>query len=126
MKRLFQTITLLGALILGQQAAAQNSRQKARLYIPVFNSEKFVQEISYRDRGEQYLNYSPRINPDSVNELRDFIRGAPLLGTVYEMSRDKEPVQLYDGRIKITWSASRGNSSVINGLVRRLVKFLKE
>ena len=91
-----------------------------------WTAEKFVQEISYRDRGEQYLNYSPLINPDSGNELRDFIRGAPLLGTVYEMSRDKEPVQLYDGRIKITWSASRGNSSVINGLVRRLVKFLKE
>ena len=85
-----------------------------------------MQQISYQDRGKHDLNYSPRINLDTGNELRDFIRGAPLLGTVYEMSRDKEPVQLYDGRIKITWSASRGNSSVINGLVRRLVKFLKE
>jgi len=125
MKRLFQTITLLGALVLTPQALAQE-KPKDYPYIPIFNREKFVQQILYQNRGKHYLNYSPRINPDSSNELRDFINGAPLLGTVYEMSRDKEPVQLYDGRIKITWSASRGNSSVINGLVRRVMKFLKE
>ncbi len=126
MKRLFQTITLLGTLVLGQQAAAQDSRQKDYLHIQRFSREKAVQRISYQDNGKQYLKYSPRINPYSGNELGDFIRNAPLLGTFYEMSNDKEPVKLYDGRIEITFSASRGNSSVINGLIRRFVKLLKE
>jgi len=125
MKLLFRTIALIGALVLTPQALAQNNRQEDYLHIPIFNREKAVKQISYQDRGEHDLNYSPRINPDSSNELIDFIINTPL-GTVYEISRDKKPVQLYDGRIKITWSASRGNSSVINGLVRRLVKFLKE
>jgi len=125
MKLLFRTIALIGALVLTPQALAQNNRQEDYLNIPIFNREKAVKQISYQDRGEHDLNYSPRINPDSSNELIDFIINTPL-GTVYEISRDKKPVQLYDGRIKITWSASRGNSSVINGLVRRVMKFLKE
>ena len=125
MKRLFQTITLLGALVLTPQALAQE-KPKDYIHIPRFNREKFVQQTLYKNRGKHDLSYSPRINSNSGNELRDFIINTPL-GTVYEISRDKKPVQLYDGRgLEITWSASRGNSSVINGLVRRLVTFFKE
>ena len=118
MKRLFQTIILLGALVLTPQALAQDSRQKDYLYIPIFNREKFVQQISYQDRGKQYMNYSPRINLDSRNELKNSIRDVPLLGTFYEISTDNEPIQLCPG---ITFDFPRGN-----GLIRRLMKFLKE
>ena len=116
MKRLFQTITLLGTLVLTPQALAQDSRQD-HLYIPRFSRENAVKQISYQNRGKQDLKYSLRINPDS-DELEVFIRDAPLLGTVYEISRDKEPVQLCPG---VTF-----DFPVSNGLIRRFMKFWKE
>ena len=117
MKRLFRTIALVGALVLTPQALAQDSRQD-HLYIPLFNRENAVKQISYQNRGKQDLKYSLRINPDSSNELGDFIRDTPLLGTVYEISRDKEPVQLCPG---VTF-----DFPVSNGLIRRFMKFWKE
>lgn len=144
MKRFFQAATLLGALALGQQAFAQNSvqiptkdskqelsqdsRQKDPFYIPRFSRENVAQYIAYQDNREQglSLNYMPRINPDSENELKSLIRETPLLRTFYEISKDKEPVQLYEGRVRITFSASRRRSSPVNGLIRRFVKLVKK
>lgn len=116
MKRLFQTITLLGALVLTPQALAQE-KPKNYPYIPIFNREKFVQQISYQNRGEYDLHYSPRINSDP-NELEVFINGLPMLGTVYRISKDNEPLQLFPG---ITFDLHGGN-----GLARRLVTFFKK
>lgn len=142
MKRFFQTTTLLGALLLGQQALAQDStqapikdskqevsqdnRQKNQFYIPRFSRENILQQLSYQGQRGQSLNYLARNNLKSYNELREFIIDRPLLNTFYEISRDKEPLQLYNGRIDLTFSPSRKKSSPVNGLIRRLIKILKK
>ena len=133
---------LLGALLLGQQALAQDSAQmpikdskqevshdsgqKNQFYIPRFSREKIIQQLPYRNRAEQELNYLMPDNQKSYNELRDLIRDRPFLNIFYEMSTDKEPLQLYNGMVDFTFSPSRTKSSPVNGLIRRLIKILKK
>ena len=133
MKGFFQATTLLGVLFFGQQALAQDSvlwpvapatpakeskqeisqtsRQKNPFYIPRFSIEKVVQQLSYQDSRNQGLNYSPRNNPESSDELRDFVIENSALKRVYEISKDNKPFQLYSGRITLTLSSSRQNFS---------------
>ena len=142
MKRLFQTATLLSALLPGQpvfaqdstqtlikdskQEVSQDNRQKNQFYIPRFSREQIIQQLPYRNRAEQDLNYLTQNNQRPYNELRDLIRDRPLLNVFYKISADKEPLQLYNGMINLTFSPSRTKSSPVNGLIRRLIKILKK
>ena len=162
MKRIIRSV-FLGALLFGQQAFAQDSiqnsiqapakdskqelsqssRQKNPFRIKRFSIENFVQQVSYQDLKKHELNYSLQINPYSENELRGLVRKTPILRTLYEISADKEPFQLYNGRINLTFFSKpnfsqgdafhdnqfyvpRKKSSPVHGLIRWLGKIRKK
>ena len=127
MKGFLQATTLFCTLFLGQQAFAQENKLKENsFYIPRFTRERAVQELMYENIREHEQDYLPINNTKLPNELREFIIDKPLLRTFYEISTDRKPFQLFDGKINLTLSSSRRKSSVGNGLVRKLIKMLKK
>ena len=147
MKRFFQATTLLTTLLLGQQAFAQEqgrkqifpiaqstqtatpsasakeSRQKNQFYIPGFNRERFVQQLSKQYLGTRHIDYFSRNSADSFSKYTEF----------KDFKIDTRPFQLYDSGISLTFFPRRNNfrgnaffaprrsdSSVPNGIVRKL------
>lgn len=126
MKGFLQATTLFCTLFLGQQAFAQENKKENSFYIPRFTRERAVQELMYENIREHEQDYLPINNAKPSNELKEFMMEKPVLRTFYEISTDRKPFQLFDGKINLTLSSSRRKSSVGNGLVRKLIKMLKK
>jgi len=118
MKRLFQTVTLLGTLFLGQQVLAQDREQKDPFYVQRFSRDNPLY-FPYQDNRVQLLrlnfNYphSPETriaqDPGNVRELENFLsRHTPLLGTFLEA--DNEPFQFKS--LNFTFGSSARKNSL--------------
>ena len=119
MKRLFQTVTLLGTLFLGQQVLAQDREQKDPFYVQRFSRDNPLY-FPYQDNRVQLLrlnfNYphSPETriaqDPGNVRELENFLsRHTPLLGTFLEA--DNEPFQFKS--LNFTFGSSARKNSLL-------------
>ena len=128
MKGFLQATTLFCTLFLGQQAFTQENKKENSFYIPRFTRERAVQELMYENIREHEQDYLPINNTKPPNELREFIIDKPLLRTFYEISTDRKPIQLFDGKINFSF-AKNGNSlssrkSISRGIKKGLLKLL--
>jgi len=119
MKRLFQAAVFSGALFLGQSLLAQEvNSQKDIFYIERFTAERTAQHTQYQDPSIRHLslNYQqPSTDSDSRpsdgKELEKLLMRMPVTRTFYNLAADKEPLQLFHGRISLNVFSSGKNSS---------------
>ncbi len=140
MKRHFQAAVLFSALFLGQQAFAQENSNKNPFYIPRFSRENAAKQLSCQDsrnyRGnrndenkEFSQNYIQKIEPyeNGRGELAEFATETPVLSTLYEISTDRKPFRLFNGKIDLSLfpsKRSKKGSSASNAVFRGLTKGL--
>ena len=145
MKRHFQAAVLFSALFLGQQAFAQENNNKNPFYIPRFSRENAAKQLSYQDsrnyRGnrndendgnqEFSQNYIQKIEPyeNGRGELAEFAIETPVLSTLYEISTDRKPFQLFNNKINLSFFSSRRSktgTSWFHGIIRTIPKIFRQ